>query len=50
VDVPTFVEQVENPNAPHKFIRDGVMYIMRDGRIFDLTGKPAFDNNQLLNR
>ncbi len=50
VDTPTYIEPVDDPNAPHKFIRDGVMYIMRDGRIYDLTGKPAFDNNQLLNR
>ena len=41
VDTPTVIEHTENPNAPRKFFRDGVMYIMRDGKIYDLTGKPA---------
>ena len=50
VDTPTYIEPVDNPNAPHKFIRDGVMYIMHDGKVYDLTGKPAVDAHLLLNR
>lgn len=50
VDTPTVIEHTENPNAPRKFFRDGVMYIMRDGKIYDLTGKPAELDNLLLNR
>ena len=50
VDTPTVIEHTENPNAPRKFFRDGVMYIMRDGKIYDLTGKPAELDKLLLNR
>lgn len=49
VDTPTFIEPVDNPNAPHKFIRDGLMYIMRDGKVYDLTGTPVQDKNIMLN-
>lgn len=50
VDTPTMIDHTENPNAPRKFFRDGVMYIMRDGKIYDLTGKPAELDKLLLNR
>ncbi len=50
VDTPTVIEHTENPNAPRKFFRDGVMYIMRDGKIYDLTGKPAELDKLSLNR
>lgn len=50
VDTPTVIEHTENPNAPRKFFRDGVMYIMRDGNIYDLTGKPAELDKLMLNR
>ena len=50
VDTPTVIEHTENPNAPRKFFRDGVMYIMRDGKIYDLTGKPAELDKLMLNR
>ncbi len=49
VDTPTVIEHTENPNAPRKFFRDGVMYIMRDGKIYDLTGKPAELDKLMLN-
>lgn len=50
VDTPTIIDHTENPNAPRKFFRDGVMYIMRDGKIYDLTGKPAELDKLMLNR
>ena len=50
VDTPTMIDHTEDPNAPRKFFRDGVMYIMRDGKIYDLTGKPAELDKLLLNR
>ena len=50
VDTPTMIDHTENPNAPRKFFRDGVMYIMRDGKIYDLTGKPAELDKLMLNR
>ena len=49
VDTPTMIDHTENPNAPRKFFRDGVMYIMRDGKIYDLTGKPAELDKLMLN-
>ena len=49
VDTPTIIDHTENPNAPRKFFRDGVMYIMRDGKIYDLTGKPAELDKLMLN-
>ena len=49
VDTPTMIDHTEDPNAPRKFFRDGLLYIMRDGKVYDLTGKPVqFDD--LLNR
>lgn len=49
VDTPTMIDHTEDPNAPRKFFRDGLLYIMRDGRVYDLTGKPVeFDD--MLNR
>ena len=50
VDTPTMIDHTEDPNAPRKFFRDGVMYIMRDGKIYDLTGKPAELDKLMLNR
>lgn len=50
VDTPTMIDHAEDPNAPRKFFRDGVMYIMRDGKIYDLTGKPAELDKLMLNR
>ena len=50
VDTPTIIDHTEDPNAPRKFFRDGVMYIMRDGKIYDLTGKPAELDKLMLNR
>lgn len=48
-DTPTMIDHTEDPNAPRKFFRDGLLYIMRDGKVYDLTGKPVqFDD--LLNR
>ena len=49
VDTPTIIDHTEDPNAPRKFFRDGVMYIMRDGKIYDLTGKPAELDKLMLN-
>lgn len=49
-DTPTYIEPVDDPNAPHKFIRDGLMYIMRDGKTYDLTGTPVVMDNLLLNQ
>ena len=49
VDTPTMIDHTEDPNAPRKFFRDGVMYIMRDGKIYDLTGKPAELDKLMLN-
>ncbi len=49
VDTPTMIDHTEDPNAPRKFLRDGVLYILRDGKIYDATGKPV-QNETMLNR
>ena len=36
-DTPTMIDHTENPNAPRKFLRDGVLYILRDDKIYDET-------------
>lgn len=49
VETPTMIDHTEDPNAPRKFFRDGLLYILRDGKVYDMTGKPVeFDD--LLNR
>jgi len=48
-DTPTMIDHTEDPNAPRKLFRDGLLYILRDGKVYDMTGKPVqFDD--LLNR
>jgi len=49
VDTPTMIDHTEDPNAPRKFFRDGLLYILRNGKVYDMTGKPVqFDD--MLNR
>jgi hypothetical protein len=34
------IDEVPVPaNAPQKFIKDGQMYIQRDGKVYDMTGR-----------
>ena len=34
------IDEVQVPSAtPQKFIQDGQMYIQRDGKIYDMTGR-----------
>lgn len=49
-DTPTVINHTgEDPNAPRKFFRDGLLYILRNGKVYDMTGKPVqFDD--MLNR
>lgn len=49
VDTPTMIDHTEDPNAPRKFFRDGLLYILHDGKIYDATGKPV-QQETMLNR
>jgi hypothetical protein len=36
----TAIDEVQVPtDAPQKFIQNGQMYIQRDGKVYDMTGR-----------